>query len=95
MSEKPVECVSYDDDDDDDDNYEDYEDLENVEIVKIKGLFNEEKWFDDVQSLYKYEFENNNFNLIKIIKKYQMNMLSYIKMINFIRKNVSYTFAFY
>ncbi len=76
------------DEDDDDQNYEDIDD-DVVENVKILSLFEENKWFDDIKSLYRYEMDTNGFNLVKIVKKFQLDMLSYIKMINFIRKTVN------
>jgi hypothetical protein len=79
------------DEDDDDQNYEDIDD-EVVENVKILSLFEENKWFDDIKSLYRYEMDTNGFNLVKIVKKFQLDMLSYIKMINFIRKTVNRSF---
>jgi hypothetical protein len=79
------------DEDDDDQNYEDIDD-DVVENVKILSLFEENKWFDDIKSLYRYEMDTNGFNLVKIVKKFQLDMLSYIKMINFIRKTVNRSF---
>ena len=89
IKEQKVNRVGYDEDDfdDEDENYEDADD-EVVESVKILSLFDKDKWFDDIRSLYKYELEANNFNLVKVVRKFQMDMLSYIKMINFIRKTV-------
>jgi hypothetical protein len=85
MSEKVAAFV---DDDDDDDNFvEDYEDFGAEDNIEIKSLFDDEL-FDNVASLFKHEFEKNGFNLVAIVKKFQMNMFSYIKMINFIRKTV-------
>ena len=79
--------------DDDDDEYDDIDDDEGEEVeanLKVLSLFDENRFFDDLKSLYRYEMENNGFNLVEIIKKFQLDMLSYIKMINFIRKTVLY-----
>jgi hypothetical protein len=69
----------------DDDEYQ--EEDEDEEIIQVEGLFSD-KVFNSVKDLFKYEFENNNFNLIDIINRYQMSMIDYIKMINFIRAEV-------
>jgi hypothetical protein len=88
MSKIANPIVNFDEDDDDDDqNYEDIDD-DIVENVKILSLFEENKWFDDIKSLYRYEMETNGFNLVKIVRKFQLDMLSYIKMINYMRKTV-------
>ena len=77
--------------DDDDENC--YQEDEDEEIVQIKGLFTD-KVFNSVKDLYKYEFESNNFNLIDVINRYQMSMIDYIKMINYIRAEVSIYFIY-
>ena len=82
-SSKESESESETNDDDDDDNdEEDY--LINSQVV---GLFCE-KTFKNVQDLFKYEFEVNKFNLIEVLRKNNMGMIEYIKMINFIRQEV-------
>lgn len=85
------ESDEFEDIEDDDENYDDYEEVQDVkDIIKIKSLFDDE-WFDNVQALYEHELKKNNFNIVEIIRKYQMDMLSYIKMVNFIRKTVRIT----
>jgi len=70
-------------DEDDDNDEEDY-----MINSQVTGLFCD-KTFKNVQDLFKYEFEVNKFNLIDVLKKNNMGMIEYIKMINFIRLEVS------
>ena len=78
-----------DEDEDEDDNEEGYEEVDD-ENIQIQSLFNDSVFFDNVKDLFKYELEKNQFNLIKLVKKYKMDMMSYIRMINYIRKNVNF-----
>ena len=84
------EDEQFEDDDYDNDDYDDYEEVgDENEKVKIQSLFDENMVFDSVQALFKYEFEKNHFNLLRIVKKYNMDMMAYIRMINYIRHNVN------
>jgi hypothetical protein len=65
-----------------DDAEEDEEEFEN-----FKGLFSD-KLFNNFIDLFKHEAEQNDFNIVNIVHKYDMTMIDYIKMINFIRKEV-------
>lgn len=75
---------------DEDDDLEDDEDDEDEDQVEVKSLFGVEKTFKNVKDLFKYEAETNSFNITDVLKRYNMSMIDYIKMINFIRKEVSY-----
>ena len=55
---------------------------------QVTGLFCD-KTFKNVKDLFKHEFEMNKFNLVDILKKNNMGMIEYIKMINYIRKEVN------
>jgi hypothetical protein len=89
-----ITCSSTDQDDhstssdssEDDQEYPDVEE-DQEDIIKIKGLFSAQL-FDNVQDLFKHEFEHNKFNLVDVITRYKMSMMDYIKMINFIRVEV-------
>ena len=76
------ESETSDDDDVNDDDDDDY--MSNSQVV---GLFSD-KTFKNVQDLFKHEFEVNKFNLVDILRKNNMGMIEYIKMINYIRKEV-------
>ncbi len=81
----------------DDNNYDDLDDEgDNTDIMKrqVKGLFTE-KIFENVRELFKYESEINKFNIVDIIAKFNMDMISYIKMINFIREEVNFVLFFF
>lgn len=71
-----------------DDNETDEED-EELEDMKVKGLFSD-RIFKNVNEMFKHESEENNFNLINCVNRYNMNMIDYIKMINFIRSQVKH-----
>lgn len=71
---------------DNDDDDEDY-----LANCQVKGLFCD-KVFANVKDLFKHEFESNSFNLVDVLKKYNMGMIDYIKMINFIRAEVEIFF---
>jgi hypothetical protein len=75
-------------DDSDLENYDDDDDDEPVELQEVKALFSD-KVFTRVEDLFKYEAEVNGFNLINIVNNYSMGMFDYIKMINYIRKEVN------
>lgn len=70
-----------------DDDEEDY-----LANCQVKGLFCD-KIFNNVKDLFRHEFESNNFNIIDVLKKFNMGMIDYIKMINFIRAEVGYIFS--
>jgi hypothetical protein len=72
---------------DDDDDFEEIND-DNVPM-KIKGLFDQHTHFKSINELFVYESAKNGFNILKLIKKFRMDMLDYIKLINFIRSQVS------
>jgi len=74
--------------DDEDLNGFDDEDDEKENYCEVKGLFTD-KIFNSVVEMFKYEAEFNQFNLIDVINKYKLDMLSYIKMVNFIRQEVN------
>lgn len=76
----------YDSDESDfrDDDYDEEDDMENI---PVKGLFND-KIYNNITDMFKSEFQEKNFDLIKIIQKYNMSQIDYIKMINFIRSKV-------
>jgi hypothetical protein len=76
---------SSDDSDLDNDDEDDEDDL--VEAQEVKALF-ADKVFTKVEELFKYEAKVNGFNLINVVNNYSMGMFDYIKMINFIRKEV-------
>ena len=65
----------------------DDEDDEKENYCEVKGLFSEQI-FNNVTDMFKYEAEFNKFNLIDVINKHKLDMLSYIKMINYIRQEV-------
>jgi hypothetical protein len=69
--------------------YDDYKEDEDdeYESVKVKGLFSDE-FFNNIQDMFKHELKMNKFNLIDVVKRYNMEMIDYIKMINFIREKV-------
>jgi hypothetical protein len=75
--EDDEELNGFDDEDDEKENY-----------CEVKGLFTD-KIFNSVGDMFKYEAEFNQFNLIDVINKYKLDMLSYIKMVNFIRQEVN------
>ena len=82
-----TESESDDDDDGEDDNDDDEDDyLCNSQVV---GLFCD-RTFKNVKELFKHELDVNKFNLVEILKKNNMGMIEYIKMINFIRKEVEF-----
>lgn len=51
---------------------------------EVKGLFTD-KVFSNVKELFRHEAQENQFNLIDVVTRYDLDMISYIKMINFIR----------
>ena len=67
-----------DDEEDDDEIYE---------MSEVKGLFSNQM-FKSVIEMFKHEADCNHFNLIEIVNKFKLDMISYIKLINFIRKEV-------
>ena len=73
-SEEADDCL--DDDEDDRD-----------EFCEVKSLFSD-KVFTNVIDMFKFEAEYNKFNLIDVVNKYNLDMISYIKMINYIRLEV-------
>jgi len=75
-----------DEDEDEDDNEDGYEEVDD-EKIQIQSLFDDSVFFENVKDLFKYELDKNQFSLIKLVKKYKMDMMSYIRMINYIRKN--------
>lgn len=54
-------------------------------MSQVKGLFSD-KQFNNVIEMFKHEAESNLFNIIDIVNKYKLDMISYIKLINFIRR---------
>lgn len=66
----------------------DYDDIDQDETDfvqrQVKGLFTD-KVFDNVKDLFTYEAQTNQFNLVEVLARYDMDMIAYIKMINFIR----------
>ena len=54
---------------------------------QVKGLFCE-KTFAGVKELFEHEAEFSGFNLVDVVNRFRMDMISYIKMINYIRKEV-------
>ncbi len=56
--------------------------------TKIYSLFGGDKQFDNVQELFRYENDQHKFNLLDVLARYEMDMIGYIKMINFIRSEV-------
>ena len=57
--------------------------------VKVHSLFGgDDKHFDSVKELFCYENSHNNFNLLDVLTRYDMDMIGYIKIINFIRSEV-------
>ena len=79
------------------DSADDYDDIDedDSDIMKrqVKGLFTE-KIFDNVKELFKFEAEMNDFNLIDVLTTYNMDMIAYIKMINYIRTEVIFKTIF-
>lgn len=67
--------------------FDDDEDDEMYEMSQVKGLFSD-KQFNNVIEMFKHEAESNLFNIIDIVNKYKLDMISYIKLINFIRREV-------
>ena len=69
----------------------DYNDFEGEEddfvSRRVIGLFSDRE-FENVNELFNYEASVNHFNIIDILDKFNMDMISYIKMINYIRKEV-------
>jgi hypothetical protein len=83
LSSSENSCTESESDDEDDENdEEDY-----MINSQVAGLFCD-KTFKNVRDLFKHEFEVNKFNLIEILSKNNMGMIEYIKMINYIRKEV-------
>ena len=73
------------DDESDDDEY-----LSNSQVT---GLFSD-KTFKNVNDLFRHEFEINKFNLVDVLKRNNMGMIDYIKMINYIRTEVCFFFYY-
>lgn len=75
----------------------DYEDVDQDESDfvnrRVKGLFSEEM-FDNMKDMLTYEANQNGFNLVEVVAKFDMDMIEYIKMINFIRKEVNTSLIF-
>ena len=73
------------------DSADDYDDVDedDSDIMKrqVKGLFTE-KIFENVKELFKFEADMNEFNLVDVLTTYNMDMIAYIKMINYIRMEV-------
>lgn len=69
---------------------QDYDELDNDDDdeEQVKALFSGEKNFKNVIELFQYEANEANFNLVEILNRFNMNMIDYIKMINFIRSEV-------
>ena len=67
---------------------------EEEESIRIKGLFDDQQ-FASLNELFKHESQKNGFNILKVIKKFKLNMLTYIKMINYIRATVSVSLSAY
>ncbi len=67
----------------------DYEDVDQDEADfvsrRVTGLFTPRD-FDNVKEMFKYECETHGFNLVNVLTRYNMDMLAYIRMINYIRK---------
>lgn len=53
----------------------------------VKGLFCDQV-FASVKDLFKHEAEVNKFNIVRLVQDYQMTMFDYIKLVNFIRREV-------
>ena len=83
-SDSRSEDSSSEEDDYDEDDDEDDKDFINSQV---SGLFCD-KIFPNILDLFKYEAEHNGFHLTDVLKRYNMDMISYIKMINFIRLHV-------
>ncbi len=66
--------------------YDDIDSQDEADYVtrEVNGLFTD-KVFNSVRELFVYEAQENQFNLIDVVTRYDMGMVSYIKMINFIR----------
>jgi len=86
MSTKVQQLVASSDSESDYDENE-YKEVDEEECVKVKGLFCDE-YFDNIQELFRHELKTNKFNLIDVVKRYNLEMIDYIKMINFIREKV-------
>lgn len=69
-----------------DDYDDDYEEIDEEAPILIKSLF-DDSVFTDYKELFKYEKETHGFDLVKIVQKYNLDMIGYIKLINFIRSN--------
>ena len=75
-------------DESDFDNEEDDDDEEGL-AQEARALFSD-KVFAKPEDVFKHEAETSGFNLISVVNNYCMGMLDYIKMINYIRKEVEY-----
>lgn len=80
-SEEDDNCLLDDEADEEDNEY-------NRQSSKVRGLFCDQE-FENVVSLFSHEFKANKFNLVSLVKKYDLDMISYIKLINYIRSQVT------
>jgi hypothetical protein len=70
----------------DDEEYEDVDDVANQS--PITSLFDESLTFKTVNEVFVHEFNTHGFNILRLIRRYDMTQLSYIKLVNFIRAKV-------
>ena len=83
--------VVYDDDDDDDSDQFDYDlddddDWDESEDSNVLCLFCEET-FAKMEAFHRHSHEAHGFQLKKFAKKLQLDSISFIKCVNFVRKN--------
>lgn len=75
--EEDDNCLLDDEADEEDNEY-------SRQSAKVCGLFCDQE-FENVVALFSHEFKVNKFNLVGLVKKYDLDMISYIKLINYIR----------
>ena len=71
------------------DNEQDYEeeDEDEEDRQEYRSLFSS-KIFTSINDLFNHEAKTSGFDLVDVIDRYQMTLIDYIKMINFIRSKV-------
>ena len=74
-------------DSDDEQGYEENDEEEDRQ--EYQSLFGQ-KVFSNIKDLFSFESQEFKFDLVDVIDRYNMTMMDYIKMINFIRSEVYY-----